>query len=282
MVSDANIKNDVAMSILHVHSSSNPIKKTIHHAVNNISTEAELFAIRCGINQAIQIPNINHITIIINAIHAVYHIFDSLVYSYQLQAIAILKELREFFNKNPSNYIEFWNCPSNDNCPLHSVVNKEMKKFDLTPLFPCKSSWDFERKSECDSIIKNWKMMFQVSDARGRNFLDLLDNNLHLLELSYTKEGLWIKYSSHSNSLCTRTTRAIVNHAPIGEYCLCFFPNEDFSCPCSDYLIESRHHILHDCRRFNNYWNPRRDTISHFVSFLEFNSNAFSFGESII
>jgi len=34
-------------------------------------------------------------------------------------------------------------------------------------------------------------------------------------------------------------------------------------------------------RRFNNYWNPRQDTIGHFVSFLEFNKNVFSFGESI-
>ena len=125
--------------------------------------------------------------------------------------------------------------------------------------------------------------MFQASNARGRNlnFLDLLDDDLHLLEPLYTKEDSWIKYFGHSNSLYARTTRAIINHAPIGEYCLHFFPNEDFSCPCSDYLIESRCYILHDCRRFNNYWNLRRDVISHFVSFLEFNSNAFSFGESI-
>jgi len=85
-------------------------------------------------------------------------------------------------------------------------------------------------------------MMFQASNAKGRNlnFLDLLDDDLHLLEPSYTKGGSWIKYFGHLNSLCARATRAIVNHVPIGEYCLYFFPNEDFSCPCSDYLIESR------------------------------------------
>jgi len=76
-----------------------------------------------------------------------------------------------------------------------------------------------------------------------------------------------------------RATRAIVNHAPIGEYRLRFFPKEEFSCPCGLYPIESRWHLLHECKRFNNYWNSRRDSISHFVLFLVYNSNAFSFGE---
>ena len=99
--------------------------------------------------------------------------------------------------------------------------------------------------------------------------VNVLDDNLHPVEPLYTKRGSWIKYFGHSNSLCTRATRAIVNHAPIGEYYLCFFPNKDFSYLCRDYLIESRHHILHNCRRFNKYYNLRQDNI------LEFNMNVF-------
>ena len=107
VVLDVSIKNNITTSILHVHLPSNLIKKTIHHAVNVMFTKAELFAIRCGINQAIQISNINHITIVIDAIHAAYCIFNLSVHSYQLQVIAILKVLREFFNKNSSNSIKF-------------------------------------------------------------------------------------------------------------------------------------------------------------------------------
>jgi len=81
--------------------------------------------------------------------------------------------------------------------------------------------------------------------------------------------------------LCTRASRAIVNYEPIGEYQLRFFPKEEFKCPCRLYPIETRQHILHECRRYNNYWNPRRDMIAHFTLFLEFNSSAFSLGESI-
>ena len=115
-------------------------------------------------------------------------------------------------------------------------------------------------------------MMFQVSDNKGRYFLDLLDNNLNIIELTYFKGRLWLKHFSHSNLLYVRAMRAIVNHAPIGEYCLKFFPQKDFMCPCGLYLIETRKYILHECKRYNNYWNLRRDTLVYFILFLEFNS----------
>ena len=57
-----------------------------------------------------------------------------------------------------------------------------------------------------------------------------------------------------SNSLCTRVSWAIVNHTPIGKYCLKFFPMEDFSCLYGLYSIETRQHILHEYKRFNKYW----------------------------
>jgi len=55
VVTDANIKNNIATSILHIsilhmHTYNNPITKTIHHTVHITSTEAGLFAIRCSIN----------------------------------------------------------------------------------------------------------------------------------------------------------------------------------------------------------------------------------------
>ena len=124
-------------------------------------------------------------------------------------------------------------------------------------------------------------MTFQVSDDKRHNFLELLDDKNIPLELSYSKGGIWLKYFGHSNSLCTRATRVIVNYAPIGKYCLRFFSHEDFKCPCGTYPIKTRHHILHECKIYNKYWNPRRDMIGHFTLFLMYNSNTFSFGESI-
>ena len=75
--------------------------------------------------------------------------------------------------------------------------------------------------------------------------------------------------------------RAIVNYTPIGKYYLRFFPQEDFVYSYSLYSIETRRYILHECKIFNNYWNFRKNMLSHFILFLEFNSNVFSFGECI-
>ena len=67
-------------------------------------------------------------------------------------------------------------------------------------------------------------MTFQASDAKGRQFLKLLDDDLYPIESSYSKGGLWLKFFGHSNSLYIRALRAIINHVPIREYHLKFFP----------------------------------------------------------
>ena len=140
VVSDASIKNYVTTSIAHIHVHSSPVIKTIYHAVNIMSTKAELFAIRCGINQATYLLNIKRIVIISDSIHVAKRIFDSLVHLYQIYLAAISCELREFFIRSSNNSIEFWDYPSYYNWGLHLIIDKETKKFNLIPILPCKSS----------------------------------------------------------------------------------------------------------------------------------------------
>jgi len=105
--------------------------------------------------------------------------------------------------------------------------------FNLTLLYPCKNSWEFSKKSECDDILNVWKMTFQASDLKEKQFLDLLDDKNNIIKPSYSKGGSWLKAFGHSNSLCARATRAITNHAPTGKYRLRFFLREEFKCSCS-------------------------------------------------
>ena len=84
IASDMSIKNNVAMSIVHIHTHDKPLIKTIHYAVNVTSTEVELFAIRCGINQATCINNISKIIVITDSIHAVKRIFDPSIHLFQV------------------------------------------------------------------------------------------------------------------------------------------------------------------------------------------------------
>ena len=77
VITDASIKNDIATSISHIHSMNSPLTKTVHHTLFVTSTEAELFTIRCGINQACSKDNVSKIIIITDSIHAAKKIFDS-------------------------------------------------------------------------------------------------------------------------------------------------------------------------------------------------------------
>ena len=280
VITDASIKNNTATSISHIHLANHPLIKTVHHASFVTSMEAELFAIRCGINQACSIGNISKIVVVTHSIHMAKKIFDYSSHPFQIHSAAILSELQSFFSSNNSNSIEFWECLSKLRWRFHHNVNKDSKAFSVTPSYPTKLSWDFCKKSNCNKLNKLWKMTFQVLDGKGNHFLELLDDDLNAIKPSYAKGGPWLQAFSQSNSLCARTIRAITNHAPIGEYRLRFFPNMDFMCPCNNYPIEMRRHILHDCRRFNGYWNPRRDMLKHFVMFLIFNPNAFAFNDN--
>ena len=112
VVTDASVKKDIATFISHVHICNHPLTKMVHHAAYVTSTEAELFAIRCGINQACSKKDISKIVIITDSIHAAKKIFDSKSHPYQLHTTAILQELHWFFAKDQNNSIKFWECPS--------------------------------------------------------------------------------------------------------------------------------------------------------------------------
>jgi len=187
VIINASIKNNIATSILHMHISNHSLIKTLHHTAFVTSSEAKLFTIRCSINQASFKENISKIIVITNFIHVVKKIFDPLSHLLQIYIMTILEELHQFFFKNSNNSIEFWECLSCLNWHLYKAVNLEMKVSNPSPIYPCKTSWDYNKKTEYDDILNNWKMMFQASDGIGNQFLYLLDDNFNIIEPFYAK-----------------------------------------------------------------------------------------------
>jgi len=164
------------------------------------------------------LSNIGRIIIITDLIHTTKRIFDSPLHLFQIYVLLISSELWKFFDKDHNNTIEFWDCPSAYKWSLHDIVNKETKNFHLVSNYPYKSSWDFSRKNKYNNILSRWKMTFQLLDEKSQYFLELLDDNNKLIKLLYAKGGLWLKYFEHSNSLCTRASRVIVNYVSIDKY----------------------------------------------------------------
>ena len=67
-----------------------------------------------------------------------------------------------------------------------------MKSFNIILLILIKNSWDFSKKLESDDIINRWKMMFQVLDLKGNNFMDLVNSDNNILEPTYYKDDTWL------------------------------------------------------------------------------------------
>ena len=89
VIFNASIRNNVATSISHIYSYNKPVIKMIYHVVNVTTTEAELFTIRCGINQAVGNSNIKYIVVITNSLHAAKKIFKLLLHPYQIYSTTI-------------------------------------------------------------------------------------------------------------------------------------------------------------------------------------------------
>ena len=127
--------------------------KIVHHAAFITSMEAELFAIRCSINQACNKENVSKIIVVTDSIYTAKKIFNSKSHSYQIHSMAILSKLCHFFSTSQKNSIKFWECPSHLKWKFHQDVDKDSKSFNLTPSFPCKISWDYCKKIDSDDII---------------------------------------------------------------------------------------------------------------------------------
>jgi len=160
VITDASIKNDIAMSISHIHLANCSLIKTVHHAFFVMSSEVELFTIRCGINQACSLNNVSKIVIVTDSIHVAKKIFDIGSHPFQIHSAVILNNLRNFFIANDSNSIEFWECPSRLKWRFHHEVDKDSKSFVVTPSYPSKTSWEFCKKSNSNELIKLWKITF--------------------------------------------------------------------------------------------------------------------------
>jgi len=190
IITDASIKNNIATSISHIHIHNKPITKTLHHAVNIMSTEAELFVIRCGINQATNSNDVSKIIIFTDFIYTAKKIFDLTFHPFQSHTASILNELQSFFSHHQENVIEFWECSSHSNWPLHKAVYKKTKSFSTIPLLSCKLFWNFSKKKKRDDITNRWRMIFQASDLKRKHFLNLINSDNNIIKPSYIKGGL--------------------------------------------------------------------------------------------
>lgn len=108
VIVDVSVKNNTVTAVSHILSKYRDIIRIVHHVFNVMTTEAKLFIIKSGINQACQILDVKKVHVITNSVHTAKHIFDPFAHLYQTQSIAAAQDLRIFFNRSSNNSVKFW------------------------------------------------------------------------------------------------------------------------------------------------------------------------------
>ena len=116
-------------------------------AFGNITTpNAELVASRLGIAKATSL-DVDRIVVITDSLSSAKKALDPSHHSGQSESITIAHLLRPFFNRNSSNKIEFWDCPSKARWHLHAIVDDDAKSTNV-PSTPSQfTSLDLRDKS---------------------------------------------------------------------------------------------------------------------------------------
>ena len=83
IILDMSIKNNITSFISHIYSFKNPLKKILYYAINIMPTEVKLFAIKCSINQVVQILHALCIIVITDVIHIAKNIFNLSMHPHQ-------------------------------------------------------------------------------------------------------------------------------------------------------------------------------------------------------
>ena len=190
----------------------------------------------------------------------------------------IVQALRNFFTNHSDRSIYFWDCPSKAQWSLHFLAHEDATSTKIAAGRHPATSLDALQSKSAAACLDVWRTSFAHPSSQGRHFLPLKGGIKNLLQPSYVKGGGWLPFIGESVTLCARATRAILNHAPIGEFRQRFFPTECTQCPCGHCQMETRRHIFANCRRFVHF--PLTDlvpTVKDFVKFLKEQPSAFAF-----
>ena len=157
----------------------------------------------------------------------------------QAHSLAVCSALRLFFSQGHGYRIDFWDCLSKAEWSLHQLVHNNVTNTRVSAGPHPATSIDFLCSKSVISCLDTWRTSFNRPTIQGQHFLPLRDRNRRFLQPSNSKGGSWLPHIGQSVTLCARATRAILNHAPIGEYRQRFFPAEYIQCLCGHCQVET-------------------------------------------
>jgi len=242
-----------------------------------LSADAELFAIRIAVVQAVSQPNCSRIVLFTDSMASADKATNPSPHSGQGHSLAVCRALAAWFEGHSDRKIMFVQVPSILKWGIHQKAHDFVRDLPAVPTGrrPA-TSLDTVRKETTQSALDEWQRQFLLGHARGSQFLDLRALTGGPMLPTYLKGGTWMHAVAQDNALCARVVRCITNHAPTGEYYSRFNIEAHLACPCDDAAPETRAHIFLRCKNTQNLDQFPR-TLESLITFLQANPQTFAF-----
>ena len=196
--------------------------------------------------------------------------------------------LRSWLDAHEGNVFIHW-CPGHAGLAQNELVDRYVRKSASRLPRANHTSHSILLSDIRADAMKEWRSQARDPKYRGRQFL-LGRGPVKVSERRMTK-GTMLAQAGHQSGLMARLTRAMLNHAPIGEYRTRFFPHEPINCnECGEGrfgVLQSRFHILSECGAYDrddnfSYASLKRskNPIIPGTHFLRHNPTAFSFSDA--
>ena len=171
IVTDASTKHGIyAVSVAHGWQNKSLVFNLEYTAPNVTSSEAEIFAIRCGINKATTLEEINQIIVIMDSIQCAQKLFDTSNLSLQGHTIATSHCLRAFFKKTLPTPSIFGTAPVMTDGPYTTKLIPKQSHFNYPYNTPTKSPGITAKNLSATTSFQYGKCSSRTPHTRGTIF----------------------------------------------------------------------------------------------------------------
>ncbi|KZV76335.1 hypothetical protein PENSPDRAFT_569981, partial [Peniophora sp. CONT] len=250
-----------------------------------VSYNAEAVAITMAIGTLTSLDDASDIHIFADNKSALESIVDTRLHSSQLLSITACERLRAWLSANAGRVFFHW-CPGHHGIEPNELVDGDVKHAAATYPTTNYRSHAFVLQGLRHEAIAEWRRRAKDPNYRGHQFLTGR-GQINLSDRLKTRNTL-LDLAGGSSTTMARLTRAMLNHAPTGEYRTRFHPREPRFCDCALFsdIIQTRKHILFDCPRyirpdrFKRSIRQAKDPAPLLYKFLDMNRHAFSFDDA--
>ncbi|TFY68863.1 hypothetical protein EVG20_g3393 [Dentipellis fragilis] len=210
---------------------------------------------------------------------ALTSLFDTRLHASQMLSVLACRKARAWLEADPNRTIHPSWCPGHADIEQNEQVDVDAKTAATTTPPIAFISHAYARQQVTAEATKEWQLLAHQMSYCGHGFLA----NHRLRKVSHIGGGPTLTLTGTDTSLTARFARAVLDHAPTGEYRTRFFPNENPLCNwCPP--IQSRRHILSTCihyvrprPNFEEFLKNSAEPGPSLVSFLKANPSAFTF-----